>query len=91
MPNALKELLDSDNQGKPGELPAFAWPGGYPMFYTTASADTLCAACATAELLAEDSDDPPVEYGAYGATDDYPEDDEHCTNCGDVIAEGAPS
>jgi hypothetical protein len=88
MDRGLKALLDSDDQGTPGELPAFAWPGGYPMFYTTAEADALCAKCATAELLSGESSDPPVAYGAYGATEDYPEGDEHCDNCGDVIAEG---
>lgn len=88
MSEALKALLDCDDQGKPGELPVFAWPGGYAMFYTTANADTLCAACATAELLSGASDDPPIAQGAYGATEDYPEDAEHCDNCGDVIADG---
>jgi hypothetical protein len=88
MTEALRALLDCDDQGKAGELPAFAWPGGYTMFYITASGDALCAKCATADLLAAESDDPPVAYGAYGATEDYPEDDEHCVSCGDVIADG---
>jgi hypothetical protein len=81
MTEALRALLDCDDQGKPGELPAFAWPGGYAMFYVTAT-------CATAELLSGENSDPPVSYGAYGATEDYPEDERHCDNCGDVIIEG---
>jgi hypothetical protein len=81
----LKVLPDSDDQGKPGELPAYVWPGGYAMFYLTAENDMLCAKCAT-DALADGLDDPPVACGAFGATDDYPDDDECCANCNAVIA-----
>ena len=94
----VKVLLDSDDQGKPGELPAFAWPGAYTMFYVTEEGDMLCAECATRDLttwLAETrlrngaaefvTVDPPVAYGAFGAADDYPDDDERCANCNTVI------
>lgn len=83
-------LLNCDDQGKPGELPAFAWPGGYAMFYLTDGNDTLCAECATAELRrwhSNESDDPPVAYGAFGATEDYPDTDERCDNCNKIICE----
>ena len=33
MPKKIDELL-SDNSG---EFPAYAWPGGYPMYYVTAA------------------------------------------------------
>lgn len=29
-----------------GQLPAFAWPGGYPLFYLTADNAVLCPDCA---------------------------------------------
>ena len=32
-----------------GQLPAFAWPGGYPLFYVTGQASILCPAHANAE------------------------------------------
>jgi hypothetical protein len=104
MPNAagtdglesLRVLMESDDQGKPGELPAFAWPGGYTMYYLTAAGDVLCPACATADLKTQladgqcTNDDPPVAYGAIGATEDPPEDgaDLACDNCGTVIYQG---
>ena len=32
------------------ELPAYAWPGGYPLVYLTLAGDELCAPCATVEV-----------------------------------------
>lgn len=32
------------------QLPAFAWPGGYPLTYFTTDGEVLCASCATVEL-----------------------------------------
>ncbi len=29
-----------------GKLPAFAWPGGYPVFYLDGENNVLCPACA---------------------------------------------
>lgn len=40
---------------KDGNLPAYAWPGGYPLFYLDGENSTLCPKCATASL----SDDIP--------------------------------
>jgi hypothetical protein len=91
----LEILLNCDDQGKPGELPAHAWPGGYAMFYLTRGGDTLCAKCATEDLKTElagegsTNDDPPIACGAFGATDDYPEEDEMCQDCGVIICEGS--
>jgi len=88
----VQDLLDDTEPfGKQGNLPEFAWPGGYTIFYITARGDTLCAKCATEEIVlwqAGESEDPPVDYGAFGATDDYPVDDCRCDNCSEVICEG---
>lgn len=32
-----------------GTLPAFAWPGGYPLIYITADGSTICPDCANWE------------------------------------------
>ena len=32
-----------------GELPAFAWPGGYPIAYIAADSETICPDCANSE------------------------------------------
>jgi hypothetical protein len=33
-----------------GQLPAYAWPGGYPLFYLDNHGSVLCADCATDTL-----------------------------------------
>lgn len=30
---------------RPGALPAYAWPGGYPLVYIVDDGETLCPAC----------------------------------------------
>jgi hypothetical protein len=40
-----------------GQLPAFAWPGGYPIIYIDKDGSTLCAKCATKSL--DDPDEVP--------------------------------
>ena len=35
----IKEIRLENN----GELPAFAWPGGYPLYYVTQDCGILCA------------------------------------------------
>ena len=37
--------LDAIRNDK-GDLPAYAWPGGYPVAYLTGENDTLCPKCA---------------------------------------------
>jgi hypothetical protein len=37
----LSEIRDE----KTGKLPAYAWPGGYPMFYVTSDGGVLCPSC----------------------------------------------
>ena len=32
-----------------GKLPAYAWPGGYPLFYVCADNGVLCPSCANRE------------------------------------------
>jgi hypothetical protein len=39
-----------------GQLAAYAWQGGYPIYYVTSEGATLCPACANKD----DGDDPPV-------------------------------
>jgi hypothetical protein len=42
----MSQPLPRDSDGK---LSAFAWPGGYPIYYTTRDGGTLCPACANGE------------------------------------------
>lgn len=71
-----------------GPLPAYAWPGGYPLSYLTAGGDELCADCAKNDLADPDHYDPPVAVTAYGANCDYPETDTRCDNCNVMICDG---
>ena len=41
-PRLLKQVGELVN----GELPAYAWPGGYPLVYFTRDGMTICPACA---------------------------------------------
>jgi hypothetical protein len=48
------KLPDRNSDGK---LPAYAWPGGYPIYYLDGENSTLCADCATKS--ADDADEIP--------------------------------
>ncbi len=58
---SIKKLRD-DNEGR---LPAYAWPGGYPLFYVTADGGCLCPDCANGPDASEDADDPQWRLVAY--------------------------
>lgn len=47
----------SDLERVNGKLPAFAWPGGYPILYLDRDNSVLCADCATKSL--DDADELP--------------------------------
>jgi hypothetical protein len=51
----IKQLRDED-----GKLPAYAWPGGYPIYYLVADNGVLCPACANQEngSIASETLDP---------------------------------
>jgi len=55
MSKPMDEIRDSD-----GKLPAFAWPGGYPIVYVMSDGETMCPACANGEngSLARTEDGP---------------------------------
>ena len=46
-----------------GTLPAFAWPGGYPLLYYTADGGALCPACANGGNRSEASESPDTPAG----------------------------
>lgn len=45
-------MLVADNGGAfpTGEVAAFAWPGGYPIFYLMGDSEVMCPACVNAEI-----------------------------------------
>lgn len=68
------------------EWPAWAWPGGYPLFYTTKDGGCLCPTCANDNLELTVQDDPQWEI--VGQEINYEDTELYCDNCGEHI-EGA--
>jgi len=60
-----------------GTLPAFAWPGGYQMFYVTRDGSVICPACANREV---DDSQAVIDGDVY-----WEGPDESCEDCGAMI------
>jgi hypothetical protein len=74
----LRELRESNN----GKLPAFIWPGGYPMYYLDADNQVLCADCANRS--ADDPDELPSFKPADGDAN-YEDAHLYCDSCNERI------
>lgn len=64
------------------KLPAYAWPGGYPIIYIDRDCSVLCADCATKSL------DDPDEIPAFKPVDCdvfYEGPSEFCAQCNTEI------
>ena len=58
MHRRLRELVDDD-----GTLPAYAWPGGYPVLYLDRENAVLCPSCANAHNAVDELPAfRPVDY-----------------------------
>ncbi len=65
-------------------LDAYAWPGGYPMFYVTKDCGVLCPDCANKEIdLCNDPHDP--QWYIIGADVNYEDTGLYCDNCNKLI------
>lgn len=89
--DARVALRRSVGAEEPQSVPAYAWPGGYPIGYVTDDGEMLCADCVNTRTevhYAGDADGWRVDgFLAFGATTDYPDDDERCAHCNAVICE----
>jgi len=78
----LTELRD-----EAGNLPAFAWPGGYDVMYLTKGCTVLCAKCANAEEQAAmesgEAPDDPIEAAQAMCDSDSCV---YCENCNAQLA-----
>lgn len=70
--NRLNEIRDSE-----GNLPAHAWPGGYPMYYLDKCDNTICPRCANRDV---DDSQAVVAYGIHWEGGPIT-----CDDCGDLI------
>ena len=52
MSDSIIKMLLTDNSGASptGEVAAYAWPGGYPLYYMDSDCETLCPACVNASI-----------------------------------------
>ena len=64
-----------------GVLPAYAWPGGYPLEYITKDGLMICPSCANLGEEAGGLTDPVVEGEIFWEGDTYP-----CEDCGKPIS-----
>lgn len=78
----MNEIRDSN-----GRLPAYAWPGGYPMFYLTADGGVLCPDCANGEHGSEASTSPEADAQWQIVAYDANWEDPHlfCDHCSERI------
>lgn len=67
-----------DIRGADGKLPAYAWPGGYPLVYITEEGLTVCALCASKDD--DETSDPVVGYQVH-----WEGEAETCEDCGAEI------
>jgi hypothetical protein len=77
-----KELPHSDD----GTLDAYAWPGGYPLYYITADAGCLCPECAEMarrEGLTNDRQD--TQWYILAAEVNWEDASLYCDNCEERI------
>ena len=59
--NNVETILQSD-----GKLPAFAWPGGYPILYLMEDGASMCPDCANGENDSEATWNPGIEDAGTG-------------------------
>lgn len=78
-----------------GKVPAYAWPGGYPIIYVCADGGILCPACANGEhgSYATEDLDAPLDWRLEGFDVFYegaPTYCDHCNCCIESAYDGDP-
>ncbi len=70
-----------------GSLPAYAWPGGYPLYYICQDGGTLCPACANGgngSLAYTDKSPDGIDdsqWKVVGQEVNYEDDSLFCDHC----------
>jgi hypothetical protein len=78
----LQEIRDE----KTGSLPAYAWPGGYPIYYVTGDGAALCPACVNdpSNPIHEDGGNDGWKVEGYDVN--YEDPQLYCDHCNQRIA-----
>lgn len=79
----MKNKVKLPERDSDGQLPSYAWPGGYTLIYITKQGNTLCAACAT--MQEDDPDKTPYDDEVTGYDIYYEGPDVQCDECGKVL------
>lgn len=67
-----------------GKLQAYAWPGGYPLYYLTADNGVLCPDCASLPECTWDSGEDE-QWDIVAAGGNWEDDSLYCDHCGKQI------
>lgn len=89
--NSIISMLLTDNSGgaPTGEVAAYAWPGGYPLFYLAADAETLCPGCVNGNIrrivdnIFDDFED--ADWRIVARDVNWEDSAMYCGNCGERI------
>lgn len=71
-----------------GKLRAYAWPGGYPMYYVTKNRGVLCPDCANLPECTQATDldcREDRQWLIVAANVNYEDNDMYCDHCGKQI------
>lgn len=71
-----------------GQANAYAWPGGYPLFYVTSDGAALCPACMTkerAQIFRSTHEHARDGWAVEGVDVNYEDDSLFCDHCGKQI------
>lgn len=81
------EDTDGDRIEHNGKLPAWAWPGGYPILYLTEDNSVLCPQCANGEngsvafTHPSDGSNEDKQWHIVAADINYEDDSCYCEHC----------
>lgn len=62
------------------ELPAYAWPGGYPIFYVNQRCEVFCTSCANEIVKEEETDEVITDYDC-----NWEDSQMYCDQCNNRI------
>lgn len=76
------------HKNEDGTYPAYAWPGGYPLYFITADG-ALCPSCANLERERIESTDPEYsdddQWRIAAQVVNWKDPDLYCDHCGERI------
>jgi len=76
----LSALRDKD-----GKLPAYAWPGGYPIYYVMDDGDSLCPKCINEESDSVHEGGAADGWRFEGSDINWEDPQLYCSHCGNRI------